>query len=571
MKPVFSNTTTRLAAFLLSCCSVLAVAAQKGSVKEAVFSDFSYKAESMVATSQDDVYLNPILPGFHPDPSICRVGKDYYLVNSTFCYFPGIPIFHSTDLKHWKQIGNVLDRPSQLELQSGQRMSRGIYAPDIKYNPHNKKFYVLATNVSNIGNFFVTCDDPKKGNWSDPVRLPEVDGIDPGIFFDEDGKAYIVHNSDPDGEPLYNGHRAIRIHKFDWKTGKTVGEGKVIVNGGVDISKKPIWIEGPHLYKIGGVYYLMAAEGGTGPNHSEVIFRADSPMGPYTPCPVNPILTQRGLPNDRPDAVHCTGHADLVQTEAGDWYAVFLGTRNYRGGHSNLGRETFMLPVTWENGQPVILPKGEAVSLAVPMSEEMKKLAAPGKKESGFYTETGLWNDGKLLPKALFIRTPRTKFYRVTEKGLVLDARKETVESMSSPSFIGCRQTSYRFAAWTSMSFTPEETGDFAGIVVFQDDKSYVRFGKTVGTDGSTVLMLRAKSKGEVKATKMQPVPADKQSREVELKVATDERADYVFSYRFEGDKEWIQMGKSVDAAYFSTATAGGFTGVVVGVYATCR
>lgn len=569
-------TTFKFAAFLMGCCAALTVAAQESGIKKAVFSKFTYKAENIVSVSPDEAkqsYLNPILPGFHPDPSICRVGKDYYLINSTFCYFPGIPIFHSTDLKHWTQIGNVLDRPSQLELPSGQRMSRGIYAPDIKYNPYNKKFYVVVTNVSNLGNFFVTCDDPKKGNWSDPVRLPKVNGIDPGIFFDEDGKAYIVHNSDPDGEPLYSGHRAIRIHEFDWKSGKTIGEGKVIINGGVDITKNPAWIEGPHLYKINGTYYLMAAEGGTGPQHSEVVFRADNPMGPYTPCPVNPILTQRGLPHDRQNAVECTGHADLVQTEAGDWYAVFLGTRNYRDGHTNIGRETFMLPVEWdkENDQPIILPKGEAVPAVVPMSEEMKELDTSGKGAWDFYAETGLWKNGKLLPQALFIRTPRTQFYEISGKGLALTARKETIESMSNPSFIGHRQTSSQFAVQASMAFTPEETGDFAGLVVFQNDQCYIRFGKTIGPDGNRVLMLRAKSLGKVKAAKVVTIPDNRKDSEVELKVESNEASDYVFSYRFKGEKEWINVGGPVDATYLSTATAGGFSGVVIGMYATCK
>ena len=159
--------------------------------------------------------------------------------------------------------------------------------------------------------------------------LKEIDGIDPSFFFDDDGKAYVLNNGPPEGTPLYHGHRAIWIQEFDVAAGKLVGPRKVIVNGGVDLSKKPIWIEGPHLYRIKGWYYLMCAEGGTGRGHSEVIFRAKSPWGPFEPYAGNPILTQRDLPPDRPNAVTNAGHADLVQMKDGSWWAVFLASRPY--------------------------------------------------------------------------------------------------------------------------------------------------------------------------------------------------------------------------------------------------
>lgn len=255
---------------------------------KATFGAFMYKATDVTVKNDIDnsgYYTNPVLPGFYPDPSICRVGKDYYLINSTFAYFPGIPIFHSTDLVHWNQIGSVLNRPSQLPFADNIEMSSGVFAPDIKYNPHNKKFYVITCGVFAGGTYFVTCDDPKKGNWSDPVFLNGIGGIDPSFFFDDDGKAYIVHNDDPDpGQSLYDGHKVIRVHEFDYNT-NTVKEGGIVaINGGADISAKPIWVEGPHLYKMKGKYYMIAAEGGTGSWHSEIAFVADSPMGEYKPC-----------------------------------------------------------------------------------------------------------------------------------------------------------------------------------------------------------------------------------------------------------------------------------------------
>ena len=289
----------------------------------AVFESFRYEGrdayyQAHPLSGKDAVY-NPILPGWYSDPSICTNGEgDYFLVTSTFSYFPGVPIFHSRDLVNWKQVGHVLDRPSQLTGLGRQHTSGGIYAPDIKYNPKNRTYYMITTNVG-TGNFLVKTQDPF-GAWSDPILLPQVQGIDPSLFFDDDGKAYIVNNDEaPGGKPEYDGHRTIRIVEYDVENDCTIGERRIIVNKGVDPAAKPIWIEGPHLYKIDGKYFLMCAEGGTSDQHSEVIFRADTPMGDYKPWHRNPILTQRHLPADRPDPVTCTGHADLVKTPDGPW------------------------------------------------------------------------------------------------------------------------------------------------------------------------------------------------------------------------------------------------------------
>ena len=217
-----------------------------------------------VILAQSTTLVNPILAGFYPDPSVVKVGSDYYLINSTFAYFPGLPVFHSKDLKNWKQIGNVISRPSQMNFL-GHRMTRGLFAPAIDY--HNGLYYVTCTLIDKGGNFVVTAKNPA-GPWSNPTWLPEAKGIDPSLFFDGD-KAYIIYNSDaPDNKPMYSGHRTIRIYEFDPVKLKVVGEEKILVNGGVDISKKPVWIEGPHLLKVGNRYYLYAAEGGTSVNHS---------------------------------------------------------------------------------------------------------------------------------------------------------------------------------------------------------------------------------------------------------------------------------------------------------------
>ncbi|HEV7717336.1 MAG TPA: glycoside hydrolase family 43 protein, partial [Steroidobacteraceae bacterium] len=298
-------------------------------------------------------YRNPVLAGFYPDPSVTRAGDRFYLVNSTFTYFPGIPVFESRDLVHWAHIGNVIDRPGVLDFD-GLGTSRGVFAPTIEY--HDGTFYVVNTAVDSGGNFFSTAKNPA-GPWSDPVWLKDFDGIDPSLFFDADGKAYLLNNGPPQGAPLYEGHRAIWIQAFDAKAGRLTGPRKVLVNGGVDIAKKPIWIEGPHLYRRGDWYYLLCAEGGTGPQHSEVILRGRSPWGPFEPYAGNPILTQRDLPEDRANPITNAGHADLVEGPDGSWWAIFLASRPYDAHQYNTGRETFLLPVTWRDGWPVILPK----------------------------------------------------------------------------------------------------------------------------------------------------------------------------------------------------------------------
>ena len=526
--------------------------------KVAEFYEFSYSVdkEEVDKESNDNAVprqlLNPLLPGCYPDPSICRVGNDYYIVNSSFAFFPGVPIWHSTDLTNWEQLGYVLNRPSQLPMYDGLRISGGIYAPDIKYNPHNGLFYMITTAVDGGGNFFVTTDDPKQCNWSDPTFLPEVGGIDPGFLFDEDGKAYIVNNDAPAGEPEYDGHRAIWIREFDWKNGCTVGKQKVIIDGGVDKSKHPVWIEGPHLYHINGTYYLMAAEGGTGPNHSEVVFTSDSPLGPFKPCAINPILTQRRLPDDRPNPVTCVGHADLVQTPEGDWYAVFLGVRPYKGGHDVMGRETFMLPVTWKENQPVILPEGETITYTADRP----------------YGPTPLWTDNGLSKEAFFIRTPLVPCYEIGNKGqLILTASSSDLSDKRQPAAIGRWINNWTFTAQTALDFTPEQQGDFAGITCFQNDYCYIRFGKTLDKEGKPAISLEAYSRG--KLCNQASVPLSKANGKLYLKVEGNDAVNYTLSYATSPNGQWTQVGEPVSADLISTQTAGGFTGTMVGIYAT--
>ncbi len=285
---------------------------------------------------------NPIMPGFYPDPSICAVGEDYYLVNSTFAYFPGLPVLHSKDLVHWEQIGNVMDRPSQLPLANAGH-SQGLFAPTIRY--HAGTFYVICTNVSHGGNYVVTAENPE-GPWSEPHYLEGAGGIDPSLFFDTDGRCYYIGtHPNPEG-CRYDGDWYIWIQELDLNTWKLKGESKDVWNGAM---RGVHWPEGPHLYRIGEYYYILHAEGGTGPEHAVSVCRSRDIWGPYENNFCNPILTHRHLGQAYP--VKYVGHGDLFETPAGEWYMTMLAVRPLEG-YTTMGRETFLAKVTWENNWP---------------------------------------------------------------------------------------------------------------------------------------------------------------------------------------------------------------------------
>ncbi len=286
------------------------------------------------AKEPERTFQNPIISGFYPDPSICRVGDDYYTVHSSFEYFPGVPIFHSRDLVHWEQIGYCLTRKSQLNLDHS-RASGGIYAPTLRY--HDGMFYMVTTRVDKGGNFFVTAKNPA-GPWSDPIWV-DASGIDPSLLFDADGAVYYVRH-----EGMGDGH--IVLGKINVQTGKLDGGLKEIWKG-----TGGIWPEGPHLYKVNGKYYLMIAEGGTSYDHRITIARSDSPWGPFEGNPQNPILTHRGQPEN---PIQATGHGDIVETPDG-WWLVCLGIRPQGGTLHHLGRETYLTSFTWSaDGWPVV-------------------------------------------------------------------------------------------------------------------------------------------------------------------------------------------------------------------------
>ena len=526
----------------------------------AVFESFRYEGRDAIYQAHPlpgkDAVYNPILPGWYSDPSFCSNGEgDYFLVTSTFSYFPGVPLFHSRDLVNWKQVGHVLDRPSQLTGLGRQHTSGGIYAPDIKYNPKNRTYYMITTNVG-TGNFLVKTQDPF-GAWSEPILLPQVQGIDPSLFFDDDGTAYIVNNDDaPGGKPEYDGHRTIRIVEYDVENDCTIGERRIIVNKGVDPAAKPIWIEGPHLYKIDGKYFLMCAEGGTSDQHSEVVFRADSPMGEYKPWHRNPILTQRHLAADRPVPVTCTGHADIVKTPDGAWWGVFLGCRPTEKGFENLGRETFLLPVRWsEDGFPYFLGGEETVPVLV----RVPGTRVEGTPSFGNFVVEDSFDGDKLDMAWMTLRGPADGLYALKGGALELTCSPMRATRFETPALLLRRLQHHAFSASTRMRFAPEGS-EAAGLLLYKDER-HQYFLKVCLVDEKPSICLERS--GETLSCKRLP---DTFST-VDLAIVSDDGLTFRFGYAVDG-REMRTLVAGVDASYLSTAVAGGFTGTTVGPYA---
>ena len=539
------------------------------------FDWFEYTGRDSVFASSlpEGSFRNPILAGFYPDPSVCRVpGKsvsdaaDYYLVNSTFAYFPGIPIFHSRDLVHWTQLGHVIDRPAQLDYSKAS-VTHGLFAPTVNY--HNGTFYVLCTMIDGGGNFLVTAKDPA-GPWSDPVWLG-FDGIDPSLCFADDGHAWLVNNGNPpDNKPLYSGHRAIWIQEFDVAAIKLTGPRSIIVNGGADLAKKPVWIEGPHLFQHGGWYYLCCAEGGTSDQHSQVILRSKSPTGPFVPWEKNPILTQRDLDGTAPQAVTCTGHAELVAGPDGNWWATFLGCRPFAGKYWTTGRETFLLPVKWtDDGWPQILPPGECVPYVI-AAPKVERVVPNAPSEATPLTGNFTWRDDfnapVLSPLWIMLRAPKETWWNLGSSTghLALTPRAEPLSGKGNPTFLARRLQHARFDATTTLA-TPSDTGVSAGLVAFQNETHYYFLGVRRTADGVDLFLERANGKiPELAASAKISGAANLQLR------ITGEEKFLSFSYATTLGV-WQTLVADADTTPITVQAAGGglhFTGAVIGLHA---
>ena len=568
-----ASTFVALAAFLTH-------GARAAPAPAAYFDWFEYSGHDIVFDKPAPAgsFRNPILPGFYPDPSITRANGHFYLVNSTFTYFPGLPVFESQDLVHWRQIGHVVDRPLEVKFD-GLGVSRGLFAPAITY--HAGIFYVVNTAVDSGGNFLVTARDAA-GPWSDPIRLP-IDGIDPFLFFDRDGRAYVLNNGPPVGRPRYEGHRAIWIQEIDVAARKLIGPRKVLVNGGVDLAKKPVWIEGPRMYRHDGWYILMCAEGGTSVQHSEVVLRARSPWGPFERFAGNPILTQRDLPAGRPDPIINAGHADLVEGPDGNWWAVFLASRPYEGVHYNTGRETFLLPVTWHDGWPVILPHGEPIPYVAPAPKMDPAGAAAVGTAVGYAVSSGnfTWRDDFASPSLrsewVQVRVPKQPWFDLTSRPgwLTVHPLPVPLDALTNPSFLARRQQHLSFDASTELE-VPESPGIAVGLAAFQSENAWYFLGvhrralseavSPTEADAASrplELFLQKRSGGHTETVARKDLDTTARLR---LRISGNARA---YSFYFGDGGNWKALKESDDGSILSTDVAGGFVGTVVGPYAT--
>ncbi len=550
--------------FLTTAC----VAQKKVETRQApTFSNFVYQGNDKIYNDnplKPDEFYSPILQGCYPDPSICRKGDDFYLVNSSFAMFPGVPIFHSTDLVNWKQIGHVLDRPSQLKVERSG-ISQGVYAPDIKYNKANNTFYMITTEIAGgMGNIVVKTQDPLKG-WSEAIKL-KFGGIDPSMFFDDNGKAYVVHNDAPDqGKELYQGHRVIKIWEYDVENDQVIaGSDKIIVDGGVDITQKPIWIEGPHMYKKNGRYYLMCAEGGTGGWHSEVIFVSDNPKGPFKPALNNPILTQRYFPANRQNKVDWAGHADLVEGKDGKYYGVFLGIRPNEKDRVTIGRETFILPVDWSGEYPVfengLVPLKPTVKMPKGVTNQTGK---NGFFPNGNFTFSDNFTADKLDFRWIGIRGPREAFISTNNKGLIIKPFETNIKADVPTSTLFLRQQHKTFSATVSLDFIPQTEKNLAGLVCYQKESFNYVFGITKKQSDYYLVLARTENNktSVISSTKIDV------SKPIQLQV-TANGDDYKFNYSLD-NKSFQNLGGTVSGDILSTNIAGGFTGQLIGLYAT--
>lgn len=501
---------------------------------------------NIVAQSLNHGYKNPVIPGFHPDPSVCRVGNDYYLVNSSFQYFPGVPIFHSRDLIHWEQIGNCLTRDSQVDLYAADPSS-GISAPTIRY--HEGVFYMVTTSISEIRkphkqgegekvkrNFIVYTTDPA-GEWSDPVWLDQG-GIDPSLFF-ENGKCYFASN--PNDQ--------IVLCEINPKTGEQLTPGKIIWEG--TGGRYP---EGPHIYKKDGWYYLLCAEGGTEYGHKVTIARSRYIDGPYLGDPSNPILTHINH-NGALSPIQGTGHADMVEAADGSWWMVALAFRPQVRMHHLLGRETFLMPVRWDkNAWPVVNGDGTvSLDMDVPTLPQKGTAAKPIRTT---------FDKGELNPEWLYISNPQRTNYAFSHGKLELQTSDITLDDgVNSPTFLGRRQEHFNFIATTQLHLGNAVEGDEAGLTTYMSPEGHYEIALQQKADGKRAIILRYRLEELRYIAKEVPVHKD----EVTLRVEGTP-AFYEFSYSEDG-KHFTKLGK-MNTEFLSSETLGGFTGIILGMYA---
>ncbi|MFE9851843.1 glycoside hydrolase family 43 protein [Streptomyces sp. NPDC005576] len=492
---------------------------------------------------------NPVIPGFSPDPSICRAGEDYYVATSSFEYVPGVPLWHSRDLTNWRLIGHALDRPAQLELAGTAPSSSGVYAPTLRY--HDGRFWMITTVVGGAGTVLVTAEDPA-GPWSDPVPVA-IPGIDPDLAWDEDGDCWCLFSRD--------GIKGVRI---DPASGEPLGE-PVEMWSGTGLQ----YPEGPHLYRVGDWWYLLLSEGGTERGHALSVARARTLPGPFESHPDNPVLSHRST--DHP--VQNTGHGDLVRAHDGSWWMVLLGTRP-RGdtpGFHGMGRETFLAPVRWEDGWPLPGP--------VELRSQRPGLTPhpwPGEPHRDDFDSPALAPRWVTLRR----RDPEAVDLGARPGHVVLNSRADGLDRPGAV-FVGQRQRDPECGARTRIDVAE---GGRGGLAVRLDEAHHFQ----VEREGDTVRAIarigpvrqavaeRTVPEGPL-TLRIDVTTADALPPTVTFRDADDPQAvtglrvgaPDTLRLGYETEQGDFEILAELDGRYLTTEVAGGFTGRVIGMYAT--
>lgn len=490
---------------------------------------------------------NPVLPGCHPDPSICRVGEDYYLVTSTFEYLPGLPVMRSRDLVSWETIGHVIDREGMLDY-TGIPSSGGLYAPTIRHD--GERFWLVCTHVdpaeeSRFGNFLVTATDPA-GPWSDPVWL-DADGIDPSVVFDDDGRVW-MHGTRLARQQEWHDQTEVWVREFSRESMSLVGEEHLVWRGALHGA---VWAEGPHLYAIDGRWYLVAAEAGTAFHHAVCVARAEAVTGPYEGSRGNPVITHRHL-GTRSDVIG-VGHADLVTAPDGSWLAVLLAMRTSDGEHYPLGRETFLCPVEFEDGWPIFAPGMGRLprEVEVPWVDELPADGSwqPDSRAGGSVPASDpRWTGIRALPSTVAT---------VRDDAWVLPVRRASLRELEPVSFLGLRQQHADVDAEVELDVSALAEGESAGFVLRQSERDHAVVSVTRSAAGLEVSAVHVRGGEERVLASARAVEGDV------VRLGVRARGD---DYDLVADDAVVAR---VDARELDSASTGGFLGVWFGVVAT--
>ncbi len=473
-------------------------------------------------------YTNPVVKGFYPDPSVCSANGKYYMVCSSFQYFPGVPLFESGDLVNWRQIGNVLTRSSQVMLDK-INSSGGVFAPTIRYN--EGRFYMVTTNDTTHENFYVYTDNIY-GEWSDPIPVKQG-GIDPSLYF-ENGRTFFISN----GADVYGDGGVVQC-EIDIETGRKLSESKCIWHG-----SGGRYLESPHMYKIGDYYYLMAAEGGTEYGHMITYARSRNIWGPFDSYPKNPVLTNR---NKAPFVIQGIGHGDLIQDKNGDWHILSLGFRQIHmwQKYHHLGREVFLTPVQFGGD-------GWFTAGIDGTTDEQYEIAGDFEQQP---LDTVTFENTNWNIDWSYMRKPDLNNYRLSAEKAVLHGTDITLYDTDSPTFIALRQRDFDFELTVDVNID----GGEGGVTVYHNENEHYD------------IAVRKKISGYEAVLKLNIGGIRHEQGVVQLSGDSAKitvRAD-CFGYKFyvtdNGREIYLGYGQT---KFLSSEVCGGFTGVMLGLYA---